>query len=326
MLPSGILQHTSVFKKIILVAALSAYFPVHSNLENTSSDTSDTYFIVTGYYSPLPDQEDYITGSFAGDKRLNGNGTNSASGNGVLTWVLAAPSTYAFGTKIYFEGYGIGVVEDRGGAIVEAWVRGHEHDRIDVWMGYGDAGRVRAINWGVRTVKGKIVDVNEEPTLQLTEGISHNLFNGIRVSPESTEEEIIELQTFMKWIWKYNWEISGKYSDIEAPLIDFQIELWVVKDKEDWGAGHFGPKTISAIKMSYWYGIGLKKEEVWLTDSQKSKIDAVLIKIKLKINKIPDEKQRKKATEELIEDIDLLLKKSINSKLDLKLRYIKENL
>lgn len=52
--------------------------------------------------------------------------------------MIAAPKTYAFGTQIFFEGLGLGRVEDRGGAIVEAFARGQAHDRIDIWVGYGD--------------------------------------------------------------------------------------------------------------------------------------------------------------------------------------------
>ena len=61
--------------------------------------------------------------------------------------MIAAPSSYEFGTHIFFEGLGVGRVEDRGGAIVDAWVRGQPHDRIDIWMGYGDAGLKRARAW-----------------------------------------------------------------------------------------------------------------------------------------------------------------------------------
>ncbi len=52
--------------------------------------------------------------------------------------MIAAPKTYDFGTQIFFEGLGLGRVEDRGGAIVEAFVRGQAHDRIDIWVGSGD--------------------------------------------------------------------------------------------------------------------------------------------------------------------------------------------
>jgi 3D (Asp-Asp-Asp) domain-containing protein len=34
--------------------------------------------------------------------------------------MIAAPKTYDFGTRIDFDGLGVGIVEDRGGAIVKA--------------------------------------------------------------------------------------------------------------------------------------------------------------------------------------------------------------
>ncbi len=67
--------------------------------------------------------------------------------------MIAAPKTYAFGTQIFFEGLGLGTVEDRGGAIVDAYVRGQAYDRIDLWVGHGDAGLRRARAWGRREVK-----------------------------------------------------------------------------------------------------------------------------------------------------------------------------
>jgi len=61
-------------------------------------------FVVTAYYSPLPNQKKYNTGTLAAEKRLQGNGTNGASGKPVFDGMLAAPSTYKFGTKIEIGG------------------------------------------------------------------------------------------------------------------------------------------------------------------------------------------------------------------------------
>src|SRR3990167_3854949 len=92
-------------------------------------------FIVTGYYSPLPGQEHYVTGSYESDVYLNGRGTNGASGSEVFPGMLAAPKSYPFGFKIDIPGVGISEIQDRGGAIVNAGERGHEYDRLDIWMG-----------------------------------------------------------------------------------------------------------------------------------------------------------------------------------------------
>ena len=54
---------------------------------------------------------------------LNGRGTNGASGTPVFAGMIAAPKSYDYGTQIFFEGLGLGTVADRGGAIVDAYVR-----------------------------------------------------------------------------------------------------------------------------------------------------------------------------------------------------------
>lgn len=325
MLPTGMLKKTT-FIKILTSTLLSIYFPVHSDIETPSTlATSEGYFIVTGYYSPLPDQEDYITGSYAWDIRLNGGWVNSASWNQVLTGVIAAPSTYPFGTKIYLDEYGVGVVEDRGWAIVNAGERGHEYDRIDVWMGYGDEWRIRAINWWKRTVKWKIVDVDEMPSLELSNGISHKEFTSIKVTPESDSESIIQLQKFLANLGKYDGSINGNYDDVFQPLIDFQRELWIIQDSEDWGAGYFWPKTVEAIKMKYGFGIGLVKKEFELSAKDKQKLDKLIAKIDQKLGNIKNENKRNKAKLKLIDDIDKLIRRNIDLKLNIKLQYLKEN-
>lgn len=111
--------------------------------------------IATAYYSPLPDQKYYLRGNYQAELLLNGNGTHGASGKPVFNGMLAAPKGYAFGTKIWVEGFGVGSVEDRGGAIVPVGVRGNAHDRVDIWMGYGEEGLGRALAWGRRTVKAR---------------------------------------------------------------------------------------------------------------------------------------------------------------------------
>ena len=120
-------------------------------------------FRVTAYYSPLPDQKFYLRGNYEDEKKLNGNGIAGASGRKVFPGMIAAPKTYAFGTKIYLEGLGVGTVADRGGAIVKAGERGQDYDRLDIWMGHGDEGLARALKWGIRTVEGEILADSTTP-------------------------------------------------------------------------------------------------------------------------------------------------------------------
>jgi len=108
--------------------------------------------LITAYYSPLPNQDFYIRGSYAADIRLNGRGTNGADGTEVYVGMLAAPRTYPFGTRVKLPGLGVGEVHDRGGAILAH----KNYDRIDVWMGYGEEGLSRALNWGARLLEGEV--------------------------------------------------------------------------------------------------------------------------------------------------------------------------
>ncbi|MFH1534117.1 MAG: peptidoglycan-binding protein [Nitrospirota bacterium] len=117
-------------------------------------------FTISAYYSPLPCQAKYTTGTYKGDIRLNGNGTNGADGTPVYPGMIAAPKSYSFGTKMYIPGVGTVAVHDRGGAIVENSGENGVYDRLDIWMGYGDIGLQRALNWGKRNVDVTVYGVN----------------------------------------------------------------------------------------------------------------------------------------------------------------------
>lgn len=131
-----------------------------------SFDAGDAYpytepFVISAYYSPLPCQSRYVTGSYEGDIRLNGSGVNGADGTPVYPGMIAAPRTYSFGTKMHIPEVGIVAVHDRGGAIVTAGNRNQAYDRLDIWMGYGDKGLKRALNWGKRTVDVTVYGISD---------------------------------------------------------------------------------------------------------------------------------------------------------------------
>ena len=91
---------------------------------------------VTGYYSPIPGQDRYATGSYKGDIRLNGRGIMAADTTPVYLGMAAGPPFMDFGTKLVIRDLGdfdmpeLYTVHDRGGAI-----RGNH---IDIWMGEGE--------------------------------------------------------------------------------------------------------------------------------------------------------------------------------------------
>jgi len=91
---------------------------------------------VTGYYSPLPDQEKYATGSYRGDIILNGRGIMGSDTTPVYIGMAAGPPHMEFGTNLIIEDLAkfglpmIYTVHDRGGAI--------QGNRIDIWVGKGE--------------------------------------------------------------------------------------------------------------------------------------------------------------------------------------------
>lgn len=128
--------------------------------------------MVTAYYSPLPNQNFYIRGNYEADIRLNGRGVTGADGTKVYEGMLAAPSAYPYGARIRIPGLGVGEVHDRGGAILA----GKDYDRIDVWMGYGEEGLSRALNWGARIVDGVVFpDPDQVEPIFSYSGISASL-------------------------------------------------------------------------------------------------------------------------------------------------------
>lgn len=221
-------------------------------------DDPDYYlqtFIITSYYSPLLDQNHYVTGSYDGDRYLNGNGTNGADGTPVYAGMVAAPKTYAFGTKLYIPGVGLTAVHDRGGAIKPAGELGNSYDRLDIWMGYGDEGLTRALNWGKRTVEVMVYGVNPE----VTEAVYFEQYSAVEnfvtetfVNPlhfptdiyyGSEGTDVTEMQNYLVE-WGYLTEANGFYgSDTAQAIFNFQMDYDIISDPEELGAGHFGPQT-----------------------------------------------------------------------------------
>ena len=107
-------------------------------------------FKATAYYSPEEGQAFYVKWSLEEDKILNGDWTHGASGRAVFNGMVAAPKSYAFGTRLYIPWRWIGQVEDRWWAIVEAWERNESYDRLDFWAGKWQAWLDAALRFWVR--------------------------------------------------------------------------------------------------------------------------------------------------------------------------------
>ncbi len=276
-------------KIIILIAALCVFTTGNTLAVAQDAITPSFSYVRTfrtsAYYSPLPCQDRYVTGSFSGDKRLNGNGTNGADGTPVYPGMVAAPGGvdgYEFGTKMQIPGIGTVGVHDRGGAIVKGDDESGRHDRLDIWMGYGDAGLNRALNWGKRdleiVVYGVDDSIQESITLsnysadeavpndcqvleddtvivELATADSISVADPVDVVIESdyfknslskghSGSKVKKLQEELKTLNFYHAEFNGQYDEAtEHAVFKFQQSQGIVVSQDDDGAGVFGPMT-----------------------------------------------------------------------------------
>lgn len=247
-----------IISSIIVVLQLFILFPsVSANSEVKKM------IMVSAYYSPLPNQSFYMRGSYEGDIRLNGRGTNGADGTEVYIGMIAAPSSYSFGTMVNIPGLGVGTVHDRGGAIKSR----NAYDRIDVWMGYGEAGLSRALNWGKRLVEGDVYINNSgfNETLNfnhisstLPQSTLNRLSAKTLINPSvfvkninkvSSKKSIKELQDALQLFGYFHGNVDGIYTDeTRKAVLNFQLNEGVIFSVDDLGAGNFGPKTQQALK------------------------------------------------------------------------------
>lgn len=246
------------------------------DVEDSLSYPYEATFVISAYYSPLPCQNKYVTGSYEGDIRLNGGGRRGADGTPVFPGMIAAPRTYDFGTKIYIPGVGITEVHDRGGAIVSAGNKGQSYDRLDIWMGYGDKGLQRALSWGKRTITSTVYGPNSDVEVEIAlDGYSSDEANASdcssvqmsspgftdlpNVKPNSEKpknefggglsigmsgNEVFALQTELTKLNFFKGPITGFYGELtEHSVFKFQQSQGLVDDENVAGAGVFGPRT-----------------------------------------------------------------------------------
>lgn len=230
-----------------------------------------TFFVVTAYYSPLPWQSHYLRGNYEDEVILNGRWIRWASGKEVFPWMLAAPKSYNFGTKIYLEWVWIWEVADRWWAIVPAGERWYSYDRIDIWMWHGEEWLKRALAWWKRVVPWYIIDdsstqvsVNlwnfpapESALRNLSKAVTLDISEDMNafahyITPQSSGESVKKLQKLMFHLGlTKTLSTSGKYADIENDLIRYQIEKWIIARREDYGAWYFGLQTSKKMKEDY---------------------------------------------------------------------------
>jgi len=274
---------TSIFLSVFILQSTWSVIQVFAE------EVDQNYFIVTAYYSPLPDQNNYLTGNFKDEVILNGQWIAGASGKKVFSGMLAAPSKYSFWTKIHLDWLGIGEVSDRGGAIVPAGQRWYSYDRIDIWMWYGDEWLKRALYWGKRKVAWNIVDATSSVNLDYTSVPSPNWISVWKddISNKSVQQSVLEpveqnvsifeivlsslnswnyvaeLQTLLSDLWYIASDYTAwVYDDktIEA-VRSFQLNFWVISHINDAWNGVYGPKTQKEFKRQY--DIYLKEQKLF---------------------------------------------------------------
>jgi peptidoglycan hydrolase-like protein with peptidoglycan-binding domain len=200
-------------------------------------------FILTAYYSPLPDQCCYVKGSYEADKILNGEGIAGADGTPVYPGMLAAPPAYKFGTRIVLPGLGTMTVHDRGGAIQE-WDNAH---RLDVWAGYGEEGLARALAFGIQEIRGMVYPLGTE---QPNEAFALETLPApeARLKPFMVAEagllnmhpkfgsrglSVTLLQEQLKMLGYFEHEITGLYGDVTQQSLEAFIKDMGIDEPSD---------------------------------------------------------------------------------------------
>lgn len=243
--------------KIYILASLLISIGVFGYGSAEAKACGDGEYVVSAYYSPLPGQSRYATGSYVGDIRLNGGGVTTASGVKVADApgaFLAAPSCFEFGTVLEFEGMGNYIILDRGGAIKGA--------RLDLWMGYGDEGLNAALNWGKRTVSAKSLGIDPgvelaakaewklPPNYTFLENVDSNPFDSLdNIKMGDTGPKVAVLQQLLSDIGYFEGEIDGYFGvSTKDALIAMDADYGEIVSINISPIGALGNTTISELE------------------------------------------------------------------------------
>lgn len=233
------------------------------SLTKAAAEPYQRTFVVTAYYSPLPGQKYYVTGSLASDKRLNGNGTHGADGTPVYPGMIAAPSIYSFGTRISCPGYIDGEIHDRGGAIVKAGQRGYAHDRLDFWAGHGDAALKTALFWGKRTLTCTVYPTGTSPAFDQYVSLPNSPKSYGKAQMAQRAPNLVQTTTSTTTSSRYNKILNdlGYDADDKASRIAFQMRHGIIESPTETVAGNIGPATKAKLDAIASKNTGLKISE-----------------------------------------------------------------
>lgn len=224
------------------------------------SGCEEKLFTVTAYYSPESGQIFYYKSSFQEEVILNGEWYIGASGKKVFTGMLAWPASYPFGSMIYFPWLWVGEITDRGGAIVLSGERGQSSDRIDIWMGRGEEGLIRALTFGKKTMTGYFCNsmlMKNLPKVSLqvdTIPVLKYFFDSAlwiqQLEPERQDIRVRTLQKYLNKLWYLNKKYRhGEYdSHTKKALCAYQVAKKIVGKKHP-DCGTFGKMTRYVMKL-----------------------------------------------------------------------------
>lgn len=152
----------------------------------------DQNFLITAYYSPIPDQNFYMRWEYQADIRLNWNWTNWADWTEVYMWMLAWPSWYDFWTKVVLPWLWIWTIHDRWWAIYSH----SDYIRIDIWMWKWEEWLARALNWWIQFIDWQLCDKSPEIDNLSFLSVSPKL-------PSYVEDRLVERTESLKNWWTY---------------------------------------------------------------------------------------------------------------------------
>lgn len=236
------------------------------NIARASEQEAKKLYIVTAYYSPLPDQKVYLRWSYEADIKLNWAWIAWASWKKVFPGMLAAPKSYSFWTKVFLEWFWVWEVADRWWAIITLENWDTKVDRIDIWMWKWEEGLKRALSWGKRKIYGYTLTNTTEVSVDLAKfpapdsaikNLSQSQKEEIGILSEnvwinSPLEKIKELQEILKEMWIYSGEIDWVYSTNFKKLVaNYQLKEWLIDSTSDIRAWYTWVKTRASLKVNY---------------------------------------------------------------------------
>lgn len=242
-------------KTILSLLVISSLIAGFTSAFDTSK-CEERAFTVTAYYSPVSGQIFYYKPSFQDEVILNGEWHLGASGKKVFNGMLAGPATYPFGSVIYFPGLWVGEIADRGGAIVLSGERGQHYDRIDIWMGRGEEGLIRALTFGKKALTGRYCE-NSSTKIGLDMGaipLPKYFFDAaIWVQELKPGRKDIRVRTLQKYLVKL-WYLSSKHRHGEydaytkKALCSYQVKKKIISSRNP-DCGTFGKTTRYTMKL-----------------------------------------------------------------------------